>query len=127
MTGAATPKGVSDRITKKDIEGWVESLSYAILRVSHGTQTGPTGLEMLAMSIAGEGLRAPVGQTVGDLSASLDCLSTATRESLGDLPGVVEDLAKSVDNHASQMEQGFDALAKAISQVAIALGYKEGE
>jgi hypothetical protein len=114
-----TAKGTAERITKKDIEKWVESIAYSILRVSHGTETGPTGLEMLAMSIAGEGLRTPVGHAVHDLSTSTDCLATAIRESVGDLPEAIEKLAESIDNHAEQVKGGLDCIAAAITVLGI--------
>lgn len=42
----------------------LHEIAGAIESISHGSDTGPTGLEMLSMSVAGDGLGSPIGPAI---------------------------------------------------------------
>lgn len=54
-------------------------IADAIRSISHGGNDGPTGLEMLSMSISGDGLGSPLAQSI---SEGLRDIAEALREGL---------------------------------------------
>jgi len=52
-----------------------EDLVRAITRIAYGSKDGPTGLEMLSMSLAGNGLHYPTGPQLARIAAALEELA----------------------------------------------------
>jgi len=69
----------------KDEKDLLESLVKAVRSISHGDVSGPTGLEMLGMAVAGGGLGHPLGDAIiqaGEtISDAINNLADAIRES----------------------------------------------
>ena len=59
----------------------IEQLASAIRSISHGGSSGPEGLEMLSMAIAGEGIRGDLCSSLDGIAASLSEIAEAIRES----------------------------------------------
>jgi hypothetical protein len=72
----------------------VKELITAIRRIAHGGQDGPTGLEMLAMAIGGE------GPGWGGLPSAISGSGEATAEALQE--GLSE-VARAIENAGSQI------------------------
>jgi len=53
----------------------IEKLIEALTRIAHGGTSGPTGLEALAMAIAGERLHKPLSEAMTDIADSLQGIS----------------------------------------------------
>jgi hypothetical protein len=73
-------------ITKEQFD----ELVSAVRAIAHGSLSGPTGLEMLAMSFAGEGLRTPIGP-------ALESLATAVREHAEAVTNAAETIVSAID------------------------------
>jgi len=75
------------------IERMVEKISYNISKIAHGPTSGPTGLEMLAMSIGGEGNNYPLGkaveESIGELSRSISDSADTIAESINNLADAI--------------------------------------
>jgi len=55
----------------------LEQLITAITRIAYGSVSGPTGLEALSMSIAGEGLSKPLSDAVYEVAEGLNNIADA--------------------------------------------------
>lgn len=53
----------------------IESIVTALTKIAHGGTAGPTGLEALAMAIAGERLHKPLSEAVDNVADSLQNIS----------------------------------------------------
>ena len=60
-------------VSKDDIESLISILRSAV----HGDKYGPTGMESIAMAIAGEGISNDVGSALGEISSAIGDVSTS--------------------------------------------------
>lgn len=79
-------KAQFEELTKK-----VDSLTRALRAIAHGDQGGATGLEMLAIAMAGDGLTNPVGKAIRD---GLSEVAEAMQEGLERVANAIEYAAK---------------------------------
>lgn len=83
-----------------DIEQLSDALNRianAIGRVASGGQAGPEGLEMLAMAIAGEGTRHPLGEAIENAASTIAEAINGLAEQVESLAASVGDLGSSDD------------------------------
>ena len=59
----------------------IETIAGAIRSIAHGSMHGPGGLEGLAMSLAGQGLRSPVGDNLSRIADALERIATCMEPS----------------------------------------------
>jgi hypothetical protein len=66
-----------------------EGIASAIRSISHGGTTGPEGLEMLSMSMSGEGSGTPVGPAI---ETGLGEIAEAVREGMAEIASAISGL-----------------------------------
>jgi hypothetical protein len=66
-----------------------EGIASAIRSISHGGTTGPEGLEMLSMSMSGEGTGTPVGPAI---ETGLGEIAEAVREGMSEIASAISGL-----------------------------------
>lgn len=72
-------------------EQTAQALVSAIRSISHGDISGPTGLEMLSMSISGDGTSAP-------LAPAVEAVGTAIAEGLHAIANSISQLAQVLED-----------------------------
>ena len=71
----------------------VDRICAAIRSISHGGQgagSGPEGMEMLSIAVAGEGLAFPLASTVNTLASTLEDAIDRMTDAVGRMAGAVE-------------------------------------
>lgn len=53
----------------------IQKLACAVEKIAHGPQSGPTGLELLAIAIAGKGLAFPLGLQLERIATALELIA----------------------------------------------------
>ena len=86
-----------NKFTKEEIYQIFGELISAISSISHGGTSGPTGLEGLAMSIAGKGLEKNLGN-------SIEILADAIYNGLGEIASSIDRLADTIDSSNKEKE-----------------------
>jgi hypothetical protein len=72
----------------------IGGLATSVLRIAHGGVSGPTGLEMLSMSISGEHNGTPLGSAIqAGLESGAGEIAEALRAGLTDIAQAIESLA----------------------------------
>lgn len=91
-----------------DVRQLIEGLSYSLLRISHGTTSGPTGLEMLSMAISGEGIGVPPGPAIREgadgIANGLSEVAQAIESGLSGIAHAIRYHADSADKAARPTE-----------------------
>jgi hypothetical protein len=64
----------------------VTKLCDAITKIAHGPTSGATGLESVAMSVAGEGLKSPIGPALQDLADNVGRVADALENIQASMP-----------------------------------------
>jgi hypothetical protein len=70
-----------------------ERIANALEEISFGGRhsPGPGGLECIAMSLAGEGLRHPMSDAIIEIATAISEIATAIREGLGEVAEAVRE------------------------------------
>jgi hypothetical protein len=58
----------------------VEYIANALKSISHGSVHGPTGLEGVAMALAGDGLSSPIGEGLAQIADAINNLANEISE-----------------------------------------------
>jgi hypothetical protein len=93
----------------------VDKIVEAIRRLSYGSQSGPTGMESVAMAIGGEG--APGAD--GGLKAGLESISTSIRDGSSEIADAlvqVADALRGVGSAATDISQAVEHVSQNIQQ-----------
>lgn len=88
-------------MTKADrefIEERVGDLCSVIRSISYGGQDRAEGLELLSMAIAGEGIRNPLGDSIGSVGSSIS-------EGLDEVTNALNRIADAMENKCDDRHQ----------------------
>ena len=94
----------------REIAKGLGDLSYKVGLVAHGGQSGPAGLEMLSMSMAGEGLGKPVGDGLVQIAYALEKVA----EAVADLDIGTRNSGEAVADATMEIARSIALLAEAM-------------
>lgn len=69
-----------------------DQLISAVRAIAHGPTSGPTGLEMVAMSLSGEGSGTPIGPALESLAEAVREHATSVTEAAQTIAAAIENL-----------------------------------
>ena len=80
------------------IRSFVEYIADAITKIAHGPSSGPTGLEMVAMAMRGEG--GGDGSVAGALNGIANAIDDRAADALDGIANAIDGLTEAIRNHS---------------------------
>lgn len=79
-------------ITKEQFDQFIRTLRL----IAHGETSGPSGLEGIAIALAGDQFREPVGSALGELAAAIDRHAEAITDAADKQAGAITEAAQTI-------------------------------
>lgn len=101
----ATSRGFSKEIISALVTGAaITRHSAAVRLIAHGTNNGPTGLEMLSMALTGEGCHGSLKETLDENLGAIGSALTAVAEAQVEISRALSASANAIENVSTSLD-----------------------